>query len=426
MASPFGAIANIHVNEQKREATFTFADIKLQLHEDMMTVKETFISMEKYLQALEQLEQISVSIEAMDGSVDESILSLVNQDNKLGKLLGVYLPPSLRFEMAEATAAATTPPVTANPANATPAEKKEAGSSLTDRIKETAKKMWEVLKGFFAKIANGLKSFWQWIRHGFKSNKDFNAKLAADIEPLSEEQVNAVLMAAQGYLRPEDFPAAKALFDNLFNVPFIKKLEDRNCESVILNMEKDGTFTANLTTLVGLSEEDLKKSFVKVTPAAGADRLPKLELDKEGLKAKKANKATMKTLGWNKNFLRQLLTDVNAYYSNVEKTEGIPGFVDAAQSFDWENSKLVKPDQAGKVPDLATIKAEVQSVLKFYTQLNKLYLICCDPWQDHLDAIRKYMGEAAKVQAAQPQTPAPTQPAVNPAATATQTTGVPA
>lgn len=429
MNNPFSSISDISVDEQQRIASFSFADIKLQLHDNMIEVAETIFEMEKFTQAWHQLEGISASIEAMNGSVDESVLSMVNQDNKLGKLLGMYLPPSLRFEMAETPIGkATTPPITSNPAStASSEEKKEAGTTMMDRIKETGVKMWEVLKEFFAKIYNGLKSFWVWLRNGFKSNKQVNTKLSTDFDPLTDEQSVAVLSKAQGYLTPDDFAGSKILFDKLFNVPFLAKLKERNCASLVAALEKDGTFTADINTLLGMSAEELGKCFIKVIPASGNDKLPKLELDKEALKSRKASKASLHSLHWDKNFVKSVITAVDQYYDNVEKANvDVPEFIDSAKSFDWNNSELMKPGQDGKVPNLANVKAEVQSIMKFYTQVNKLFLVCCDPWQDHLDAIRKFMGAAATVQTAQPapQTP-PVAPTVNPAATATPTQPIP-
>ena len=45
--------------------------------------------------------------------------------------------------------------------------------------------------------------------------------------------------------------------------------------------------------------------------------------------------------------------------------------------------------------DAKQVKTQIQSLCKFYTQFNKLYLTCCNMWQDHLNAIKKYMNVEA-------------------------------
>ena len=156
MGNLFGALSNIHVDVDHRTASFEFADIKINMVEGLMQVDETLLDFERYNNAMDQLDAVVTSIESMGGMVDEGVMRLVNQDNQLGKLFGIYIPESLRFEMADgdnANAQGNGAATGNTEQKATDAEKKETGTSVVDKAKELAKKMWEMLKEFFSKIA---------------------------------------------------------------------------------------------------------------------------------------------------------------------------------------------------------------------------------------------------------------------------------
>ena len=101
MSGVFGAISDIQVDVHHNQAWFSYEDIKLHLHDSIIEVDQALLSFEQFNAAMEQLESTVASIESMNGMVDEQIMHIVNHDNQLGKLFGVYFPESLRFEMAD-------------------------------------------------------------------------------------------------------------------------------------------------------------------------------------------------------------------------------------------------------------------------------------------------------------------------------------
>lgn len=304
--SVFGAISDIQVDVHHNQAWFSYEDIKLHLHDSIIEVDQALLSFEQFNAAMEQLEATVASIESMNGMVDEQVMSIVNHDNQLGKLFGVYFPESLRFEMADGDNAGQTGNATqstGNAADAKPAatteEQKQAGQTLTDKAKEVAKKMWEMLKGFFAKIAQGLKSFWQWLLNGFMSNKASNEKLLAAINADTDgSKLTNALQQAQGYITFGEAQASMDTSTNILNAPFVKALGNSNCGQVMEGFDKESIWNSTIDKLLGIPEDSLKKSWLKVTAAGEGGLLPTIEMDKEAIKNLKTNKAALSTKEW--------------------------------------------------------------------------------------------------------------------------------
>lgn len=395
--SVFGAISDIQVDVHHNQAWFSYEDIKLHLHDSIIEVDQALLSFEQFNAAMEQLEATVASIESMNGMVDEQVMSIVNHDNQLGKLFGVYFPESLRFEMADGDNAGQTGNATqstGNAADAKPAatteEQKQAGQTLTDKAKEVAKKMWEMLKGFFAKIAQGLKSFWQWLLNGFMSNKASNEKLLAAINADTDgSKLTNALQQAQGYITFGEAQASMDTSTNILNAPFVKALGNSNCGQVMEGFDKESIWNSTIDKLLGIPEDSLKKSWLKVTAAGEGGLLPTIEMDKEAIKNLKTNKAALSTKEWQfvhpAEQLVTLIKSLNTYYDQVAAFKP-PQFIELASKYDWEGS-----DYGKTAKDNAMTKKKCQAVAKFYTQWNKVVLACTDTVQAHLNAIKKYM-----------------------------------
>ena len=394
--SVFGAISDIQVDVHHHQAWFSYEDIKLHLHDSIIEVDQALMSFEKFNAAMEQLDATIHSIESMNGMVDEQVMHIVNHDNQLGKLFGIYFPESLRFEMADdnkagQTGTAQTGTNNAGAANntATTEEKKQAGESLTDKAKEVAKKMWEMLKGFFAKIAQGLKSFWQWLLNGFMSNKASNEKLLAAINADTDgSKLTNALQQAQGYITFGEAQASMDTSTKILNAPFVKALGNSNCGQVMEGFDSESIWNSTIDKLLGIAEDSLKKSWLKVTAAGEGGLLPTIEIDKEAIKNLKTNKASLSNKEWQitvKEGIIALINSLNTYYNQVAEFKP-PQFIELASKYDWEGS-----DYGKKNKDNAMIKKKCQAVAKFYTQWNKVVLACTDTVQAHFNAIKKYM-----------------------------------
>ena len=393
--SVFGAISDIRVDVHHREAWFSYEDIKLHLHDSIVEVDQALLSFEQFNAAMEQLDATMVSIESMNGMVDEQVMHIVNHDNQLGKLFGIYIPESLRFEMADGdqnnqtnnNAAGTD----AKPA-ATNEEKQQAGQSLTDKAKDLAKKMWEMLKAFFEKISRGLKSFWQWLLNGFMTNKASNQKLLDAIKADGPEypKLKKALGEAQGYIdgsqATECANKIRDIGEKILQSQFLIALDsDSDCGKVMTKLNEIGIWNKPINELLnGVDEASLKDVFIKVTPAGEGGLLPTIGADKELVATLKKNKAALATKNWTPELVISCIEVCNNYYDSA-KSRAIPKFIDAAGKFNWEESTYVKD---GKVePKLA--KRQCQAVCKFYTQICKLDLALTDVLQAHINAIKK-------------------------------------
>lgn len=409
--SVFGAISDIQVDVKHNQAWFSYEDIKLHLHDSMVEVDQAVLSFEQFNTAMEQLEATMASIEAMEGMADEQIMHIVNHDNQLGKLFGVYIPESLRFEMADEQPAQNTgAPTDAKPA-ATNEEKKEAGQSLVEKGKELAKKMWEMLKAFFAKIAQGLKSFWQWLINGCQSNKASNEKLLAAINADADgSKLEEALQKAQGFIKIGEAEASMGTSQKILDAPFVKWLGNSNCGQVMEQLDKESVWNTTVDKLLGIDEPTLKASWLKVTPAGEGGLLPTIGIDKEAIKNLKTNKAALSTKEWSgkKDAIIKLIQQLNAYYDAVANFKA-PEFIELASKYDWEGS-----DYGKNAKDAPMTKKKCQAVSKFYTQWNKVVLACTDTLQAHLNAIKKYMNvDAGGQKTAQPNPEAGANAAAN-------------
>lgn len=397
--SVFGAISDIQVDVHHNQAWFSYEDIKLHLHDSIIEVDQALLSFEQFNAAMEQLEATVASIESMNGMVDEQVMSIVNHDNQLGKLFGVYFPESLRFEMADGDNAGQTGNATQPTGNATDAkpaattdEQKQAGQTLTDKAKEVAKKMWEMLKAFFEKISRGLKSFWQWLLNGFMTNKASNQKLLDAIKADSQNgysKLNKALQEAQGFIDASQAKgnATKAteIASKITKAPIIVAMDNSDCSKVMTALNELGIWNKPIAELLnGVDEASLKDVFMKATPAGEGGLLPTIGVDKELIATLKKNKAALSTKGWTPDTVIDCIVVCNSWYDNVKQIQ-IPKFIEAAGKYDWENSSYVKD---GKVePKLA--KRQCQAVCKFYTQFCKVLLAVVDVLQAHINAIKK-------------------------------------
>ena len=406
MGNLFGALSNIHVDVDHRTASFEFADIKINMVEGLMQVDETLLDFERYNNAMDQLDAVVTSIESMGGMVDEGVMRLVNQDNQLGKLFGIYIPESLRFEMADgdnANAQGNGAATGNTEQKATDAEKKETGTSVVDKAKELAKKMWEMLKEFFSKIARGLKSFWDWLMNGFMTNKASNEKLLAAIKADAPgyAKLNKALQEAQGFLAANLATQASAKANDIANkaekAPVIAAMNDSNCGKVMLDFHNNNYFQKGVAELLGIDEAALKDLFLKVTPAGEGGLLPTIAVDKETIAGLKKDKAAMSTKGWTPEIVITAIDACNTWYDNISKIKQ-PAFIEASGKYDWENSEYVK---SGKVePKMA--KKQCQAVCKFYTQYCKVLAAGVDVLQAHINALKKPFNVAAGQQTAAP------------------------
>ncbi len=398
--SIFGAISDIQVDVVHHQAWFSYEDIKLHLHDSMVEVDQALLSFEQFNNAMSQLESTIASIEAMDGMVDEQIMHIVNHDNQLGKLFGLYIPESLRFEMADPAQPTDQSANNNKQQPATNEEKKEAGQGLTDRAKELAKKMWDMLKAFFAKIAQGLKSFWQWLRNGCMSNKASNEKLLAAINADTDgSKLEAALQKAQGFIKFGEAEASMATSTKILEAPFVKWLGNSNCGQVMETLDKESIWNTTVDKLLAIDEPTLKASWLSVTAAGEGGLLPTIGIDKEAIKNLKTNKAALSTKEWSgkKDALIQLINQLNTYYDSVANFKA-PEFIELASKYDWENSDYGKANK-----DNAMTKKKCQAVSKFYTQWNKVVLACTETVQAHLNAIKKYLNvDAGGQKTAQP------------------------
>lgn len=398
----FGAISNIRVDSERNEAWFSYEDIKLHLHDAIVEVDQAVMSFEQYITAMDQLDATVASIESMNGMVDEQVMHIVNHDNQLGKLFGIYIPESLRFEMADETPTNNQQSAsgTENTSTATDDEKQKTGESLMDKAKEVAKKMWEMIKAFFARIAHGLKSFWQWLVNGFMSNKASNEKLIAAIKAADDNKLTEAFQQAQGYITFGEAQTSMGVANKILDAPFITVLRLDGCDKVMDKFDSDSIWNSTIDKLLGLTEDELKKSWLKVTAAGENGLLPTIELDKAAIKNLKTNKAALSTKEWQttiRNELIALIESVNAYYGKVAEFKP-PEFIEKASKFDWEASEYGK-----KATDKAMVKKKCQAVSKFYTQWNKVVLACTDTVQAHFNAIKKYLKvDSAGQQTAQP------------------------
>lgn len=413
--SVFGAISDIRVDVQHREAWFSYEDIKLHLHDSIVEVDQALLSFEQFNTAMEQLDATMASIESMNGMVDEQVMHIVNHDNQLGKLFGIYIPESLRFEMADGDQNNQTnnnaTGTDAKPA-ATNEEKQQAGQSLTDKAKDLAKKMWEMLKAFFAKIAQGLKSFWQWLINGFMSNKASNEKLLAAINADTDNsKLTNALQQAQGFITFGEAQASMDASTKILDAPFVKSLENSNCGQVMEQFDKDSIWNSTIDKLLGIPEDSLKKAWLKVVPAGEGGLLPTIGVDKDAIKNLKTNKASLSNKEWKpemKEGIVQLINSVNAFYDKVANFKP-PQFIELASKYDWEGS-----DYGKNAKDAPMTKKKCQAVSKFYTQWNKVVLACTDTVQAHFNAIKKYMNvDAGGQKTAQPNPEAGANQAAN-------------
>lgn len=413
MSGMFGAISNIKVDTQRREAWFSYEDIKLHLHDTMIEVDQAMLSFEQFNTAMDQLDATVASIESMGGMVDEQVMSIVNHDNQLGKLFGIYIPESLRFEMADENKAgqtgnATQPTGTATDAKpaATDNEKQKTGESLVDKAKEVAKKLWEMLKAFFEKIARGLKSFWQWLMNGCMTNKASNEKLKAAI--LAEQsqgypKTTKALQEAQGFIKADladkNSKSAKALAEKLKQSPILAAMDNSDCSAVMLKLNEANVWQMNISQLLGgVDEAALKDMFLKSIPAGEGGLLPTISVDKESIKSAKQNKSAMSTLNWTPDLIIAVIDACNDWYDNCSKAEMKP-FIEAAGKYNWEQSKYVTD---GKVePNMA--KRQCQAVCRFYIQYCKILTAGVDILQAHINAVKKPFNVAVGQQQAAPQ-----------------------
>lgn len=403
MSSVFAALGNIQCDVEHHTASFTFADVKMRMVEDLIFVDETLLSWEKYNQALDQLDAVAQILEQNKYQLDKGLMSVVNQDNQLGRLLGVYIPQEFRFEMEGPTTDATgdanknagtdNKATTVTQNNATDTSKE--GKSVVDKAKELGKKIWEMIKSFFGKIAQGLQSFWQWIKNGFQSSKASNEKLLALLNaPGGAERYEKAVQQAKGFLEPGKFEGAQELTQKITEAPILKKLDNKNCAEVLITLNQDGTFQSNIAQLIGIDTGSLANAFIKVTENADKGLLPSIELNKEEIKRLKQNKSTLSQHGWSGrvDWVKDtLIATLNNYYTKIQENKGVVDFVKYASTYDWENSPVCKGQDGKPGADPKKVKTQVQALCKFYTQYNKLYLTCCNMWQDHLNAIKKYM-----------------------------------
>ena len=396
MSGLFGAISNIQVDVQHNQAWFSYEDIKLHLHDAIIEVDQAVLSFEQFNAAMDQLDATMVSIESMNGMVDEQVMSIVNHDNQLGKLFGIYIPESLRFEMADEAPAGQTGNQTGTATDAKPAatnaEKQQTGESVTDKAKEVAKKMWEMLKAFFEKIARGLKSFWQWLMNGFMTNKASNEKLLEAIKVDQQNgypKLNKALQEAQGFIdasqEKSNETRVSEITSKISKAQILIAMDDSDCGKVMTKLNDLGIWNKPINELLnGVDEAALKDVFMKVTPAGEGGLLPTIGVDKEAIAALKKNKAALSTKGWTPNTVLDCIVVCNSWYENAKQIS-TPKFIEASGKYDWENSTYVKD---GKVePKLA--KRQCQAVCKFYTQFCKLCLALVDVLQAHINAIKK-------------------------------------
>lgn len=407
MSSLFGALSNIHVDVDHRTASFEFADIKINMVEGLMQVDETLLDFERYNNAMDQLDAVVASIESMGGMVDEGVMRLVNQDNQLGKLFGIYIPESLRFEMADgdnANAQGNGAATGNAEQKATDAEKKETGTSVVDKAKELAKKMWEMLKEFFSKIARGLKSFWDWLMNGFMTTKASNEKLLAAIKADAPgyAKLNKALQEAQGFIDASmastSYTKSQNIAGKISSAPIIVAMDNSDCSKVMLDLNAKNIWQQSITELLGgIDEASLKDVFLKATPAGEGGLLPTIAVDKETIAGLKKNKAAMSTKGWTPELVIAVIETCNLWYDNISKIKQ-PAFIEASGKYDWENSEYVKN---GKVePKMA--KKQCQAVCKFYTQFCKVLAAGVDVLQAHINALKKPFNVAAGQQTAAP------------------------
>ena len=400
MSSVFAALGNIQCDVEHHTASFTFADVKMRMVEDLIFVDETLLSWEKYNQALDQLDAVTQIIEANNYQLDKGLMSIVNRDNQLGQLLGVYIPPEYRFEMVGEDKPATTTDNKGTTVTQNDTENKDTsntGKSVTEKAKELAKKIWETIKSFFGKIAQGLQSFWQWIKNGFQSSRASNQKLKDLLEADKDDTKfkNAVTQA-KGYLDLSAFANSKVITDKIFDAPIVNKLDNKDCSQVLITLNQDGTFQSNIAQLIGIDSGTLAKAFIKVTEAGEKGLLPTIELNKEEINNMKKNKSALSLKGWeDKGQVIALIEALDNYYKKVAENKGVVDFVKFASTYDWENSPVCKGKDGLQGADAKQVKTQIQSLCKFYTQFNKLYLTCCNMWQDHLNAIKKYMNVEA-------------------------------
>lgn len=391
----FGAISDIQVDTLHREARFSYEDIKLHLHDSIVEVDQAVIGLEQYIAASAQLEATIASIESMKGMVDEQVMCIVNRDNQLGKLFGIYIPESLRFEMADENTTAN-----AKPSAATTDEKQKTGQSVTEKAKEVVGKMWEMLKTFFAKIAHGLKSFWQWLVNGFMSNKASNEKLLAAIQADTDgSKLTEALKQAQGFITFGEAQKAMNASANILKAPFVEWMRPSDCSAVMDTFDKNSIWNTTVDKLLGIDEATLKDAWIRVIASGDGGLLPAIELDKSQLKNLKTNKGPLSAKQWDgvRDGLIAIIQSMNNYYQSVSDFEP-PKFIELASKFDWENSEYGK-----KNTDHAMTKKKCQAVCKFYTQWNKIVLACTDTVQAHLNAIKKYMNvDAGGQRTAQP------------------------
>jgi len=398
MSNLFGGISDIKVDLPNRTATFSFEEVKISMHDSIMEVEHSLNSLFHYFQAIDQLDAVLESIQESKGEVSPAIMQLVNQDNQLGKLFGIYIPKSLRYEMddspidamnkkAAAPAPATnTPNNTSTTPTATADEKKETGTTITEKAKGVMQKTWEVVKAFFAKIAQSLKSFWQWLKNGFNTNSELNKKLEALIKAdTSGELTSAALKKAIGFLPANQAEKFGPVTTKILSAPFLMMLNSTNCSDVMKQMDAKNIWNMDATGLLGINEELLKDDFILFTAASGTNLLPTLAQDKEGLNALKANKQPMEQLGWTKDLLLRTIVNLNEFYALINKG-GIPLFVTEAPNYNWETSEYVKSAQ-----DQKQARNRVQAVTKFFAQICKVFVSCGNVPQLHLTAISKFM-----------------------------------
>ena len=414
MSSVFAALGNIQCDVEHHTASFTFADVKMRMVEDLIFVDETLLSWEKYNQALDQLDAVAQILEQNKYQLDKGLMSVVNQDNQLGRLLGVYIPQEFRFEMVEPTTSATgdatqnagtgNKEATGTQNNATDTSKE--GNSVADKAKELAKKMWEMLKAFFEKIAQGLKSFWQWLMNGFQTNKASNEKLLEAIkadEKNGYAKLNKALQEAQGFIDASqangNSTKATEIAGKITKSPLIVAMDNSDCSKVMTDLNNLGIWNKSISEIFnGVDEASFKDIFMKVTPAGEGGLLPTIAVDKELIASLKKNKASMSTKGWTPQTVIDCIVTCNTWYEN-SKAIRIPKFIEAAGRYDWENSSYVKD---GKVePKLA--KRQCQAVCKFYTQFCKLLVALVDVLQSHINAIKKPFNVAVGQPQAAPQ-----------------------
>lgn len=378
----FGAISDIQVDVKHREAWFSYEDIRLHLHDSIVEVDQAVVGFEQYIAASTQLEATIASIESMNGMVDEQVMHIVNQNNQLGKLLGIYIPESMRFEMADDNKADT-----ATNTSATTDEKKQTGESIASKAKEVASKMWEMLKGFFAKIAHGLKSFWQWLVNGFMSNKASNEKLLAAINADDGSKLNEAVKQAQGFITFGEAQKAMNVSEKILKAPFVEWMRPSNCSAVMDTFDTNSIWNTAVDKLLGIDEATLKDAWIRVIASGEGGLLPAIELDKEQIKNLKTNKGPLSAKQWEgvRDGLIAIIQSINNYYQSVSDFEP-PQFIELASKYDWENSEYGK-----KNTDNAMTKKKCQAVCKFYTQWNKIVLACTDTVQAHLNAIKKFM-----------------------------------